>query len=306
MESVIEVAALTKNYGTHPALRGIDLRVERGSVYGLIGPNGAGKTTLLRTLVDIILPTSGEVRVLGRTPRQAGPRLRRRIGYLPGDLTLSDRASGRRLLHDLAEVSGPVAPGTVERIAERLDLDLARPVKALSKGNRQKIGIIQAFMHRPELLILDEPTSGLDPLMQREFLALVREAADAGQSVLLSSHVLSEIQHAAHQVAVLTDGRILARGDVASLRLRGVSHLRATIAESSAAAVREALAATGLDQLEVQETAGSLVRVMAKVHGDIDPVVKALARFRVQDLVVDEPDLEASILDLYSREEAHA
>src|SRR5690606_15413333 len=155
-----------------------DLQVRPGTVFGLIGPNGAGKTTTLRTLVDVIRPTSGTVRVLGDEPRRGGPALRRRIGYVPGELHLEGRVSGHRLLAFYAEVSGdPGGAGaflaTARVFADRLGVDLNRPVRMLSKGNKQKVGLIQAFMHRPELLILDEPTSGLDPLMQREFLAMV-------------------------------------------------------------------------------------------------------------------------------------
>ncbi len=191
MTVAIHTRALHKRYGSHTALHGLDLTVQSGSVFGLIGPNGAGKTTTLRTLLDIIRPTSGDITVLGASPRAGGAALRRRIGYVPGELRLEGRVKGRALLRHLAEISGPVAPGTIEQLAERLGLDLARPVRTLSKGNKQKLGLVQAFMHRPDLLVLDEPTSGLDPLVQREFLAMVREARDAGQTVLLSSHMLS-------------------------------------------------------------------------------------------------------------------
>ena len=191
MTAVIEARGLQKKYGKHLAVDGIGLRVERGSVFGLIGPNGAGKTTTLRMLVDIIRPTAGELKVLGSVPRRSGIALRRRIGYLPGGLKVAERIQGGTVLRHLAQISGPVEPSRIETLAERLGLDLSRPVRALSKGNRQKLGLIQAFMHRPELLILDEPTSGLDPLVQREFLEMVREAREAGQSVLLSSHILT-------------------------------------------------------------------------------------------------------------------
>lgn len=305
MNAVIEARALEKKYGAHVAVRGIDLRVARGSVFGLIGPNGAGKTTVLRMLLDIIRPTRGELSVLGHSPRTSRAALRRRIGYLPGELKLTARANGRTLLQHLAQISGPVAPGAIDTLAERLGLDLARPVRALSKGNRQKLGLVQAFMHRPELLVLDEPTSGLDPLMQREFLTMVREARQAGQTVLLSSHILSEIQHTADDVAVLSRGDIVAQGDVSSLRLASVSRLRAVVSDSTAETVRDHLVMLDtLEDLNVEPTTtGKLVRVSATIRGDADPVVKALAQFTVRDLTVEEPDLEESILDLYARTE---
>jgi len=303
MTAVIETRELQKKYGKHLAVDGIGLRVEQGSVFGLIGPNGAGKTTVLRMLVDIIRPTAGELTVLGAVPRRSGTALRRRIGYLPGELKLAERIRGGTLLHHLAQISGPVEPGTIEALAERLGLDLGRPVRALSKGNRQKLGLIQAFMHRPELLILDEPTSGLDPLMQREFLAMVREAREAGQTVLLSSHILTEIQHTADDVAVLAGGRIVAGGDVSSLKLSSVARLRAVLADTTADTVRAALSALPmLNDLDTEPTtSGDLVRVTATIRGEADPIVKALAQFTVRDLTIEEPDLEESILDLYAR-----
>lgn len=303
MDAVISTSSLVKHYGSHIALRGIDLSVPAGTVMGLIGANGSGKTTTLRLLVDIIRPTSGSIRVLGADPRHAGAALRQRIGYLPGDLRLRGRVRGRTLLRHLAEISGPVAPGRMGELADRLDLDLRRPVHALSKGNRQKLGIVQAFMHDPELLILDEPTDGLDPLMQREFLAMVREASAAGQTVLLSSHVLSEIQRVADRVAVLSGGRIVADGEVASLRLTGIRRVHVGITESDADAVRRVVGA--LPQLrDVAIHDGSVVRLQAICDGDIDPVIKALASLHVADLTVEEPDLEESVLQLYGADAA--
>ncbi len=301
MTVAIHTSALRKRYGSHTALHGLDLTVETGTVFGLIGPNGAGKTTTLRLLLDIIRPTSGEVAVLGQAPRAGGAAQRRRIGYIPGELRLEGRVKGRALLRHLAEISGPVAPGTIEQLSERLGLDLDRPVRTLSKGNKQKLGLVQAFMHQPALLVLDEPTSGLDPLIQREFLSMVREARDAGQTVLLSSHVLSEIQQAADDVAVLAQGRIVAEGPVASLRIASVRRIRAAVTNVSPDSVRAALtAAAGVEDIDVA-LAGELVRVSATVRGDIDPVIRAIGAGTIRDLTIEEPDLEESVLDLYAR-----
>ena len=312
MTAAIEINGLHKRYGRAAAVRRIDLTVRSGTVFGLIGPNGAGKTTTLRTLLDIIRPTSGSVRVLGADPRAAGPALRRRIGYVPGELRLDGRLSGHRLLAFYAGVSGTVDRRAIGDLADRLGVDLSRPVRSLSKGNKQKIGLIQAFMHRPELLILDEPTSGLDPLVQREFLAMVREARDAGQTVLLSSHVLSEIQQTADDVAVLAAGRVVAEGAVDSLRLGSVRRVHARIAGSrhgaagendsmvlDPRAVRERFSAVpGAERWDVRAD-GAEVRISGTVEGSIDPFVSALARFEVRDLTVEEPDLEESVLRLY-------
>lgn len=299
MTAVIDIDRLHKRYGRRTAVHELNLVVEPGTVFGLIGPNGAGKTTTLRTLVDIIRPTSGAVRVLGQDPRAGGPALRRRIGYVPGELRLEGRVTGHRLLAFYGEVSGRVTPGAVTDLVDRLGVDLTRPVRSLSKGNKQKLGLVQAFMHRPELLILDEPTSGLDPLVQREFLAMVREARDAGQSVLLSSHVLSEIQQAADQVAVLREGRVVASGDVGSLRLGSVRRVLARVDAAEAETARAAVAQVAeLRDGEWTSDAGGL-RLTGTVDGPIDPFIKALARVTVHDLSIEEPDLEESVLRLY-------
>ncbi|WES63667.1 ABC transporter ATP-binding protein [Microbacter sp. GSS18] len=306
MTAAITTTALTKRYGSHTAIRELDMAVERGSVFGLIGPNGAGKTTTLRLLLDIIRPTAGSMTVLGVDPRAGGADLRRRIGFIPGELRLEGRVKGGALLRHLAEISGPVAPGAIEELAERISLDLTRPVRTLSKGNKQKLGLVQAFMHKPELLVLDEPTSGLDPLIQREFLVMLREAREAGQTVLLSSHVLSEVQQAADDVAVLADGRIVARGDVASLRIASVRRIRATVAGADAETLRTALAAVPeVEDLDVADSPGAadLVLVSATAHNGIDAVMRALTLGEIRDLTVEEPDLEESVLDLYARTE---
>jgi len=294
----IRTAELRKRFGSRTAVHDLELVVEPGTVFGLIGPNGAGKTTTLRMLLDIIRPTSGTARVLGVDPRAGGAALRRRIGFIPGELRLEGRVKGRALLRHYAGISGPVEPGTIDSLAERLGLDLSRPVRSLSKGNKQKLGLVQAFMHRPELLVLDEPTSGLDPLVQREFLTMVREARDNGQTVLLSSHVLSEIQQAADAVAVLSQGRVVAKGPVASLRLAGIRRIRAGLTRTTEQAVSVGLSRLGVDDLDVH-TVGDVVRVTATIGGDIDGVVKELARHQIVDLAVEEPDLEESVLSLY-------
>jgi len=306
MPHAISTKSLTKKFGRREVLHGVDFAVEAGSVFGVIGPNGAGKTTTMRCLLDIIRPTSGEVRVLGKDPRAAGPELRRRIGYLPGELFLEGRVTGRKLLAHYQAISGPVAPGRIDALAERLGLDLDRHTRKLSKGNKQKLGLVQAFMHDPELLVLDEPTSGLDPLIQQEFHAMVREAQHNGQTIFLSSHVLSEVQQTADTVAILRDGRIIAVESVSGLRAGAVRHVRLSAHGINAYDAGALLGAVpGVGRVEVLES-GSTVTVSATLEGDIQPLVQVLASLQLTDLVLEEPDLEESVLKMYSSQQEAA
>lgn len=303
-QNAIEVTDITKRFGTNLALNGVSFPVVRGSVFGVIGPNGAGKTTLMRTLLDIIRASSGRATVLGIDSRNAGPELRRRIGYLPGDLILEGRVSGGRLLQNYADISGPVRQGRIEELADRLKLDLNRPVRKLSRGNKQKLGVIQAFMHEPELLVLDEPTSGLDPLMQQEFLSLVREASEAGQTVFLSSHVISEIQQAADEVAILRDGRIVTIASVDELRNSAIRHLRMSVTGLGIAELAARLGGLpGVGDLACAVTNTGSTEATATLRGAIQPFVQAISTLSLTDLVLEEPDLEESVLKLYSSPE---
>ncbi|MCC9204535.1 ABC transporter ATP-binding protein [Arthrobacter sp. zg-Y769] len=303
--SVVQTRALHKRFGRIAALKGIDLDVPAGSVFGIIGPNGAGKTTLMRLLLDLLRPSSGEIAVLGVDPRSGGPDLRRRIGFLPGDLFMAERVSGQELLRCFSRISGPVKPGTVRALAERLELDLGRPVRALSKGNRQKLGLIQAFMHQPPLLILDEPTSGLDPLVQQEFLALVREASSNGQTVLLSSHVLSEIEEAADTVAILRSGTVVSAASTAAIRASAGRRVRIGTTVTEAPALVERLGRVpGLVLLQVgaDPVASGATSINARFDGEMPDLITALAGQRLLDLVVQEPDLEEAVLRFYGPE----
>ncbi len=302
MTPAITLSALTKRYGRTTALHGVDLSIEPGRVFGVIGPNGAGKTTTMRILLDIIRPSSGEVHVLGQDPRTAGPALRRRIGYLPGELAMDARVSARALLTHYAQLNGARDTTHITSLAERLGLDLSRPVRSLSKGNKQKVGLVQAFAHSPELLVLDEPTSGLDPLVQQEFLTMVREARIAGQTVFLSSHVISEIEQVADEVAVLRDGRIVDVSTVERLRSAAQRDIRVTVRSTTG----EQLAArlTVLDAAhDVSVAAGSEHDVVtARLRDGIPDFVAALSEVEVLDLVVQEPDLERAVLQFYGSE----
>jgi ABC-2 type transport system ATP-binding protein len=291
MAHVLETAALTKRYGAHRGVDDLTLAVEAGEVFGLLGPNGAGKTTTIRLLLDLIRPTSGSVRLFGRDPR-GEPGLRRRLGYLPGDLRLYDALTGRQQLAYFAGLRGLDRVGTAEQLAARLDVELDRPLRTLSKGNRQKVGIVQAFMHDPELLILDEPTSGLDPLVQQLFAQLLAEAKDRGATVLISSHVLPEVQALADRVALLREGRLALLDTVEGLRRHAPRRVAVTLAAPPPPGAFDGIPGAG----DVRQDGAT---VSLALHGEPDGLIKALAGFHVVDLESREPDLEDIFLSLY-------
>jgi ABC-2 type transport system ATP-binding protein len=299
MTEAIRTHRLTKSYGRARGVVELELSVRSGEVFGFLGPNGAGKTTTIRLLLDLIRPTRGEVRVFGGDPRRDGVEIRRRIGYLPGDLRLYPRLSARELLTFFAHLRGLNQLGEAPELAERLQLELDRPIRALSSGNRQKVGLVQAFMHRPELLVLDEPTAGLDPLVQQTFNQLIAEARNDGRTVFLSSHVLSEVQHVADRVGLIRDGRLELVDSLEALRAHARSRVEVTFADSAPPAAAFANVA-GVRELE---RAGS--KVVFALAGEADPLVKALARYRVRALHMHEADLEDIFLSLYG-EERHA
>lgn len=226
----IVLDALTKFYGKRRGVDGITFAVEPGQTMGFLGPNGSGKTTVMRVLMGLIGATSGRAEVLGRTIHLDDADIRQEIGYLPGTLRLYDNLTARRLLTFVGNMRGGRGLANVEPLAERFSLPLDSPIGSMSRGTKQKVGVVQAFMHAPHVLILDEPTSGLDPLVQREFETLLRESADRGAAVLLSSHVLSEVERTATHVAIVNEGRLVTLNDMRSLTQRIERSLRLTFA----------------------------------------------------------------------------
>lgn len=289
---VMRAEGLVKDYGKVRALSGVDLQIERGEIFGFLGPNGAGKSTTIRVLLDLIRPSAGRVEVFGESPRAGGPGLRSRIGYLPGELTMSGRKTAGGLLAHLADLRGGAGAEQIGPLAERFGLDLRRPIRGLSKGNKQKVGVVQAFMHRPDLLILDEPTSGLDPLLQHEFLALVVEARDRGATVFMSSHVLSEIEDIAGRVAIIRDGVIVDTGDVRTLRHRAGQLIELTFTDPISAEPFEAL--DGVEDLTLDGR-----RLRCLLHGEPDALLKTAARHHVRAWAAQDRELEDLFMDHY-------
>lgn len=294
----IETVGLSKTYGGKVrALVDLDLRVERGEVFGYLGPNGAGKSTTIRLLLDLIRPTAGRVSVLGLDTRADGVASRRSVGYLPGDLRLADRLTGHEQLESLARLRRRVDETLRDELCERLGVVLDRPIRQLSRGNRQKIGIVQAFMHRPELVVLDEPTAGLDPLLQNEMRALLRETAAGGSTVFLSSHSLDEVQHVADRVGIIRSGRLVDVDAVESLRERSLRHVTITFAEPI-----DPSAFTSLDGVRVVSVDGPVVRLSAPETA-MDALVKSASRHAIADLVSQPADLEEIFLELYREDD---
>ena len=295
VSAAIETSGLTKFYGDRRGIEDLDLRIERGDVFGFLGPNGAGKTTTIRLLLDLIRPTRGSARVAGCDTRSESLEVRRRTGYLPGELRLPDHYTAAGYLSYLGRLRGGVDRKRVEELAHLLDLDLELRIGSLSKGNKQKVGVVAAFMHDPEVLVLDEPTSGLDPLRQQDVNALIRDAASRGRTVLLSSHELDQVEHVAGTVGIVRAGRLVAVESMADLRARALRRVevrfeRPVPAEEAerlrtVAGVREASLDDGVLRLQVE--------------GSMDALVKQLARLPVHTLTSETPELDEIFLSYY-------
>ncbi len=292
MTAAIRTEGLVKDYGRVRALDGLDLEVDRGLVFGFLGPNGAGKSTTIRLLLDLLRPTAGRVEVLGEEPHVGGPALRARLGYLPGELGLPERKTAGEYLHYLARLRGGAGADQVEPLARRLDLDLSRPLLALSKGNKQKVTLVQAFMHQPELLVLDEPTSSLDPLLQREFRALVDEARSRGATVFLSSHVLAEVDEIADRVAIVREGRVVDVDDIAALREHAGQDVMLRFASPVLAS--DFVHVPGCVDVVVDGTT-----VTCRLHGDPEPLLRAALRYHLVRWQAKDRDLGDLFLDVY-------
>jgi len=289
----IRTVGLRKSYGPVQALRGVDLAVGRGEIFGFLGPNGAGKTTTIRCLLDLIRPDAGTIRVLGIDPQVDPVTVRRRTGYLPGELSLEQNLTAATLLRYLVELQGDeVEWSFVQRLAERLELNLERPIKNLSKGNKQKVGVIQALMARPTLLLLDEPTAGLDPLMQQEVYRLLREAREAGATVFFSSHIIGEVEALADRVAILREGVVVEEATPKQLTQLTMRRVHVHFCRP--------VDVQGLERLPGVSVAGhNGEQATLQVEGKMDGLVKALAAYPISDLSTESVSLEQIFLTYY-------
>jgi ABC-2 type transport system ATP-binding protein len=299
MDTVIATHNLTKTYGKQRGINEHTLEVRPGEVIGVLGPNCAGNTTTIRTLLDFIRPSGGSAEVFGLDSHRQSMEIRRRVSYLPGEMMLYEKMTGRELLTYFAHLRGVNDWKYTDSLAERLGLDLSRPIRTLSKGNKQKVGLVQAFMGKPELLILDEPTGGLDPLVQQEFNQMVIEVKAEGRTIFLSSHVLAEVETVCDRVGIIRQGELLIVDEVKSLKARTLRTLDLTFAEPVPAAAFAEL--PNIKDVQVSDS-----HVHCTVAGPIDALIKAAAQYEMVAIVSHEPDLEHIFMTYYRGEDGHA
>ena len=295
MTAIIRTEKLTKSYGSHRGIVDIDLEVKDNEVFGFLGPNGAGKTTTIRTVLDLIRPTSGKAFVFDIESSVDPVAIHARIGYIPGEFALYDRLTGGQHIQYFANLRGGVDPAYQKSLIERLDVDPSRKFKEYSKGNKQKIGLVIALQHRPDLLILDEPTSGLDPLVQQSFYALVREAKAEGRTVFVSSHILSEVERTCDRVGIIRDGMLVKVDSVEGLR--DLAHHQVELRFSGPVPLAQFENLAGVSDVAADD---HVLRM--RVSGAITPVVRAAAQYELLDFVSREPSLEETFLAQYGSE----
>jgi ABC-2 type transport system ATP-binding protein len=294
MAAIIETAKLTKWYGKHRGIEDVDLVIETGEIFGFLGPNGAGKTTTIRLLLDLIRPTSGRATVFGIDSSADPVAIHRRIGYVPGEFTLYDRLTGGQTLEYFGNLRGGVDRAYQAQLIERIDLDPSRRFKEYSKGNKQKVGLVIALQHRPELLILDEPTAGLDPLVQQTFFEILREVIADGGTTFLSSHILSEIEKSCDRVAIIRDGRLVKVDRVDALR--DLAHHQVELRFAGPVPMAEFEGLPGVSDVSADD---HVLRL--RVFGSMAPVVRAAARHELLDFTSREPSLEETFLAQYGQ-----
>jgi ABC-2 type transport system ATP-binding protein len=299
MTAIIATERLTKTYGVHRGITELDLEVREGEIFGFLGPNGAGKTTTMRVLLDLIRPTAGRATIFGIETTADPVAIHRRVGYLPGEFDLYDRLTGADTIEYFANLRGVVDRAYAAQLVERLDLDPSRRFREYSKGNKQKVGLVVALQHRPDLLILDEPTAGLDPLIQQTFFELLFEARNEGRTVFLSSHVIAEVDRTCDRAAIIREGRLVQVDTVDAIRRLAFHHVELSFAAPVAAAVFEAI--DGVSDVKAHDAV-----VTMRVSGPIGPVIAAASRFELLDVVSREPNLEDVFLSQYGRPSAEA
>lgn len=294
-ETAIKIDNVHKYYGKVHALRGVNLEVMQGEVFGFLGPNGAGKTTTIRCMLDLLRPNSGEIRIFNIDPQRSPQAVKEKVGYLPGDLKLEGDFTARDFFKHIRKLRASKREWKdVLNLAERLDLDLDRKIKTLSQGNKQKVGLIQCFLSDVPLILLDEPTLGLDPLMKQEILNIIREQKEEGKTVFFSSHILSEVQKVADRVGIIRKGRLVEIANTDDLIGRSLT--RATV-QFDEAVSREAF--EGVSNVDVLRVNDNKRAYTLQIRGEMNGLIKALAEYPVLDLEITKPSLEEVFLNYY-------
>jgi beta-exotoxin I transport system ATP-binding protein len=294
-EPVIVIDKLEKSYGKIQAVRGISMSVERGEIFGFLGPNGAGKTTTIRCMLDVIRPSAGTIRVLGMNAQRDKLAMHQHIGYLPGDVRLPGTMTGKQVIDYFSRLQG-LEPVLLNDLVARFDVEMKRPMKSYSKGMRQKIGIVLAFMCDPEVLILDEPSSGLDPLLQKVFNEFLLEEQARGKTIFMSSHIMSEVEKVCHRVAVIRKGELVTVEEVEALREKAGQ--RVTVEFGDAVTEEELARIPGVNMVRKSNSSFHF-----NVRGSMDPLIKALSQHEVARLQAEEAPLEEVFLKFYEEPE---
>ena len=292
-DNIIHTVKLTKYYGKQLGIEEVNLEVKQGEVFGYLGPNGAGKTTTIRTLLDFIRPTKGSATMFGQDIRQSSVEIHSRVGYLNGELALWNNMTGEDLLKYLGNLRGGLDWKYVQQLAARFECDLPRRIQGLSLGNKQKLGLLQAFMHKPELLILDEPTNGLDPLMQHEFYDLLTETKKAGSTVFLSSHILPEVEKVCDRVGIIRQGKLVTVETIETLKSHSIRQIEIHFAK--AIPKEKFNNVPGVRDIVVQDKL-----LTCTVVGSLDALVKAAAQYEVLNIISHEPSLEEIFMTYYN------
>ncbi len=294
MTTLVETQGLTKRYGSSRGIEDVTFEINEGEVFGFLGPNGAGKTTTIRTLMGLLRPTAGSAHIGGLDCWEQSTDVKRLVGYLPGELSLDPNLTGGQILEYYGNLRGGVDQTYLKQLIARMGLDPTRKFRQYSSGNKRKIGIVQAFMHRPRLLILDEPTNGLDPLNQQEFDRMVNEVREEGRTVFLSSHILTEVEQTCTRVAIIREGRLVRVGGVTELK--GLKRHEVTITFANAAPAEAFKSLEGVEQVDALPD-GHTLRLA--VSGGLDSVIKAAAQYQVVTMTSQEPSLEEIFLRYY-------
>ena len=290
----IEINNLTKSYGKARGIVDINLNINKGEIFGFIGPNGAGKSTTIRTLLNFMFPTSGEAKILGLDCVKDTKKIKYKIGYLPGEVNYYDDMRIKDLLMYSEKFYNKDCSKRINELTEAFEVDVTKKIDALSLGNKKKVGIIQALLHQPELVILDEPTSGLDPLMQKRFFEVIKEENEKGTTIFFSSHVLNEVQKLCNRVAIIKEGRILKVEEIAKLRDNQIKRIKVEFRNNLNTDLF-------LPEMMNKTIEGNVIEFL--FNGEIDAVIKKLSAFQVDNLWIEEPTLEEIFMNYYEKEQ---